>query len=823
MLFCFASIGLSAQPLTRPDDFLGYRLGERFTPHARIIEYYRLAERSQPRNLRLFSYGKTPEGRELVYAVVSAPNNMARWEEIQANNQRLCGRRTDRAGDPSLPGVVWLSFNVHGNEPSSSEVALQLLYDLVSGNHPELSGWLQNTVVILDPCLNPDGRDRYVNWFNQVSGKYPEANPLAREHQEPWPGGRTNHYYFDLNRDWAWQTQPESRGRIAAYLSWMPAIHADYHEQGVNAPYYFAPAAEPFHEVISPWQRDFQSQIGRNHATYFDQKGWLYFTREYFDLFYPSYGDTYPLFNGSIGMTYEQAGHSTAGVSVSVGEDTLTLKQRVAHHLATAYSTIQMASQNARALNEQLAAYFSKVRTEGSGPYKTYLVDASDPARLSALTDLLKRNGIEYSYARADQKFKGFHYLNGKEEGRSARATDLLVSTCQSAGHLVRVLFEPQSRLSDSVTYDITAWSVPYAYGMDAYALRERLEGQEAAPPVVAIPTDDKAYAYLIHYRSFASARLVSSLLLNGCKLSVSEVPFSFGGTEYPRGTVMFLRHENSAQLPLLYSLATQMKVRLTPIRSGFTDRGFDPGSDKFHRISKSRVALITGPSSNANAAGEIWDMFDNQLEYPLVVLPSDDLSAADLRDLDVIIFPDGQYKVLAEKESALKNWVKQGGRLVVIDGALSQLAAGDWGIKLKKEESGADDKKPSYADIRKYANRERESISGQIPGAIYRVELDDTHPLAFGYPDHYFTLKKSGLMTDFMTDGWNVGVIRQQAPVAGFVGDQIRQIIRDGAVLGAKDLGAGRILFFADDPVFRGFWENGKLLLFNAIFMTGY
>ena len=263
--------------------------------------------------------------------------------------------------------IVWLSFNVHGNEASSTEAAMKTIYKLLT----EKKDWLKNTVVILDPCINPDGRDRYANWFNETASSPYSINQQASEHNEPWPGGRPNHYLFDLNRDWVWATQIESSSRLKIYNKWLPHIHVDFHEQGINEPYYFAPAAEPFHEIITNWQRNFQTQIGKNHAKYFDAAGWLYFTKERFDLLYPSYGDTYPTYMGAIGMTYEQAGHGRAGLGILNDEgDVLTLKDRIAHHTTAGLSTVEIASKNAEKLNAEFKKFFGNSNFK----YKSYVM-----------------------------------------------------------------------------------------------------------------------------------------------------------------------------------------------------------------------------------------------------------------------------------------------------------------------------------------------------------------------------------------------------------------------------------------------------------------
>ena len=404
--------------------------------------------------VKLQQYGKTNEGRALYLAFVSNAANISNLENIRVNNLRLAKQSGDNvAANTTAPAIVWMSYSVHGNETSSTEAALLTLYSLVDPSNTQTKQWLQNTVVIIDPCLNPDGRERYVNWYTSVSGKKADVEPVAREHREPWPGGRSNHYYFDLNRDWAWQTQVESRQRIQQYNQWLPQIHADFHEQGYNEPYYFAPAAEPYHEVITKWQRDFQKTIGRNHAKYFDRNGWLYFTNERFDLLYPSYGDTYPTFNGSIGMTYEQGG-IRAGLGIITAEgDTLTLDERVQHHHTTSLSTVEVASQHALQLVSNFKKYFD---TDNSGLYKSYIIKykQEDRERIQSLLQFFKNNNIEYG--RGSGNGSGYDYHTRKNASYSISGEDIVVSGTQPKSALVRVLFDPDPRLADSLTYDIT-------------------------------------------------------------------------------------------------------------------------------------------------------------------------------------------------------------------------------------------------------------------------------------------------------------------------------------------------------------------------------
>ena len=827
VILLFTSNGLFAQ-LKSPDEFLGYSLGSKFTPHYKIVNYFNQTAAAMPQMMKLQKYGETNEGRDLLLAFISTPENMARLDEIQKNNLRLTGILKDKAADINSPVIVWLSYNVHGNETSSSEVSMKTLYELLNPSNAQTKNWLKNTVIIIDPCLNPDGRDRYVNWVNQMVGKNADANPNSREHSEPWPGGRLNHYNFDLNRDWAWQTQIETQGRLKKYNEWMPQIHCDFHEQGINNPYFFAPAAEPFHEVITKWQRDFQYTIGKNHAKYFDANGWLYFTKEVFDLFYPAYGDTYPTYNGAIGMTYEQAGGPEGGVAALKDDgDTLTLKDRIAHHFTTSMSTIEVASINNSRLISEFKKFFDDGITNGIGEYKTYVITETNRGKLKALQTLFDVNGIAYG-SLTGTSLKGYNYFTGKEETFNA-ANSLAVSAYQPKSALVKVLFEPKSKLSDSVTYDITAWSLPFVYGTQTYAVKEKLVPGSFAGSYTNAAVSTGAYGYLVNYNSFADAKFLAALLNADIKIRFAEKEFVCNGKTFQKGTIIVLKKGNEDKLQQFADMAQSFNAAVTAVNGGFMDSGFDFGSEKVHFIKKPKVVLLTGKGVNPNAAGEVWHLFEQQLNYPISLINADEIDGASLKNIDVLILPDGGYKFLKDKDAAaeIKTWVQQGGKIIALDNAVSQIAKAEWGMKLKKtdDEEKKDEKKDSnniYVDVKRYENRERDGIVNNIPGAIYKVELDNSHPLAFGYGNTYYSLKMGSDLYEFMKDGWNVGVIKKENQVAGFVGSTTKGKIKDGTVIGVMPMGSGSVVFFADDPIFRNFWENGKMLLANAVFLVG-
>lgn len=829
MLMAFVFFNCSAQTLQSPEQFLGYKIGTRFTRHHKIVEYFKAVAQAKPDMVKTEKYGETNEGRELMLAYVALPENLKKLDAIRKNNLRIAGLSKDKmaAVTDGAPAIVWLSYNVHGNEAASSEAAMLTLFALVDDNNAQTKEWLKNTVVIIDPCINPDGRDRYVNWYNNAVGKNYNVDPQAREHQEPWPRGRTNHYNFDLNRDWAWQTQIETQQRLVKYNEWMPQVHVDYHEQGYNAPYYFAPASEPYHEVITQWQRDFQNLIGRNHAKYFDANGWLFFTKERFDLFYPSYGDTYPMYNGAIGMTFEQGGIGAGlGIKQSSG-DTLTFVDRVTHHFTTSLSTIETSSKNAQRLIDEYKKFFDDNRNAKNDEYKTYIVTSKEANKIAVIKKLLNRNGIEYS--NVSGKIKGYRYFTGKEEEAQLDENAIAVSMYQPRSSLAKVLFEQKSKLSDSATYDITAWSIPYAYGVEAYALKEKKEGTASAA-AKEITVDNSSYGYLIPYTSLNSVQALAYLLKNDVKVRYADNPFTYKNKNYDRGTLIVLKTSNAFDNwnALVKEAAQKFNVQVDAVSTGFMDKGADFGSPDVHFIPAPKVAVVTGDQVSAGDAGEVWNLFDQTLDYPITQILASDLGRLDLKNYSVLIFPDGNYQKLSDKTivEKLKEFETGGGKIIAIQGAVTAFANNsEWGIKNKEDKSDAKENKDSkddYAALKKFADRDRDFLSDFIPGAIYKVDVDNTHPLGFGYPNYYYTLKQDAGIYEFLKDGWNVGVLKKDNYVAGFSGFKVKNKLKDGVLFGVTENGSGSFIFFADNPIFRMFWENGKMLFSNAVFLVG-
>ncbi len=800
---------LFSQKIKSPSEFLGYELGSRFTRHHKVVEYFQYVAKNLP-NVVVEKYGETNEFRPLLVAYLSSQENMDNLEAIRKANLGQTGLLT--SDSKSDKAIVWLSYNVHGNEASSTEASMKTLYKLVT----EKVEWLKNTVVIMDPCINPDGRDRYVNWYNQVKSTPYNTSQMAKEHAEPWPGGRPNHYLFDLNRDWAWATQKETRARLKVYNKWMPHVHVDFHEQGINNPYYFAPAAEPFHEVITPWQRSFQTQIGKNHAKYFDQNSWLYFTKESFDLLYPSYGDTYPTYMGSIGMTYEQAGHGRAGLGIQTDEGfVLTLKDRLNHHTTTGLSTVEISSQNAVKLNEEFSKFF-----DNSGlKFKSFVVKNDNSDKINRLKTLLDRHEIAYEYA-TNAEAKGFLYQQNKSGKMNLNSEDLVLHTDQPKGKMLHVLFEPSAKLADSLTYDITAWSIPYAHGLTALASTKKLSSIKGMQTITESNSIDKsAYAYISKWNSLEDAKFLGQLLQNGITPRFAEKPFSIAGKAFDRGTLIILRSDNGQENfdSKLIELANANKRSVTSVKTGFVDRGVDFGSYSVKPINKQRIAVLSGNGVSSLNFGEIWHFFEQNLAYPITNVNTDYFSRIDLNAFDVIIFPSGGYSRVLSKSilTKLNSWISAGGTVIAVGRANSSFVGkAGFSIKSKKSEKSVD------ANLTPYANRERESVKNLITGSIFKTKVDATHPLAFGFNNTYYTLKLSNSHFNYLKSGYNVARIDEDVnPVSGFAGSNTVDKLEQSLIFGEQSKGRGSVVYMVDNPLFRSFWENGKLFMANAVF----
>lgn len=768
--------------------------------------------------IALYPYGVTPEGRPLQLLAFGKPEHIAALDAIRDNQvARAEGRPVDaRWGDLA---VIWLSYDVHGNEASCMEAAWEVMAELADPASERAALWLERIVVLIDPCLNPDGHDRYVHSVMQRSTSPVNPNPADWSHVEPWPGGRLNHYLFDLNRDWAWARQPETQARLALYRQWLPHVHGDFHEMGYDSPYYFAPAAVPYHELITPWQRTFQEHVGAAAAADFDGRGERYFTREDFDLFYPSYGDTYPMFRGAIGMTYEQGGGPRSGVAVELENGrVLDLAKRVENHVHSSFALLDVSAQRAEELVGESAAYFENSRSGAPGAYRAYVLPAGQP-ELAQLLPFLEIHGIVYGHAAPSRKaVAGFDYHENERRPVTWTEDDWIIPANQPHGVLVQALMDPDPVLEDSLTYDITAWALPYAFGAACFGVLEPLEVMPARWQAAAeAPALDGAIGCAVVPNDAAGRTFVAQALDAGCGGRVLTKSAHISGAHLPPGAVVFLAADqtDSNWRERLEALRPP-GLDWTPLATGFAESGIDLGSDAARWLGKPRIAVLGGSEVRALALGEVWWHIEQEWGLAPTILDGEQLPA--LSAWDVIVLPDG---VRGRASAKLEDFVLNGGTVIAMGDALETVA--NWestGLTAREPETAPEPAEDPLAVP--YADRNRHRAARSIEGAVYALRTDPTHPIAYLEGPRAFALKQGASTWMPLTRGLNVAVYASDHPIAGHAGHLAAEGVADGLAIGVERVGQGKVVYFADNPLFRGFWEEGKAYFDRAVLFSG-
>jgi len=821
---------VSAQTIKSPDEFLGYELGTEFTFHHRAVEYFKyIAENSA--KAKYISYGNTYEGRPLGACIVSSEENLKNLEEYRKNNLIKTGLLNEKFTGKQLL-FVWLSYNVHGDEAGGMETAMKVLYTLITGSDQKTMDWFNSCIFIIDPCENPDGRDLYTNTFKKTQNIEPNPDKNAAEHHQERES-RLNHYFFDLNRDWCWQTQTETRQRLAFYNQYMPQVHADFHEMGAESTSFFAPGAEPWNESLTKWQREFHNLMGKENAKMFDKASKLYYTNENFDLFSPIYGDTWPLINGAMGFTYEQGGGGAGGLSyIRESGDTLTLKERIKGHFLSSIATITASYENKDKLIDGFNRFFEENNNKPPFAYKSFVIKADNSkSNIKSLLELLDRNQIKYSYvAEVGKKLKGFNYAENKTTDFTLEKNDILVSAYQPQSRIVNVLFEPISKASDSLSYDISAWALPYVFNLKTFAVSEKLNSSSdklLLDEKINEITNTKPFAYLVNFYGFDEIRFLAELYKSGLRPRYSFKPFTMNGKNFNRGSVMVTRGDNrlfgEKFDQLVTDAANKTQVTLIPASSGLSDKGNDLGSDNSIINKRPQVAIICGDGINRSAVGSLWYFFERELSYPVSLIETDYASRIDFSKYDIIILPSGDYTKLNEK---LFDFAKNGGRLVAIDKAMNIFAEDKStelfkAIELQKSEKKDKEKKIVSGDstlLRKFEFMDRYWLTKESSGSIYKVNLDDTNPFAFGLGKQWFILKNNQGFP-YLENGYNIGYITDKEPVSGFAGFEFKQEVKNTNVIASEKIGKGEVIYISDDPYFRAFWKSGRVLIGNLIF----
>jgi hypothetical protein len=818
-----------------PKDYLGYELGAEYTFHYQVMGYLeRLAELSD--KITFHEYARTYENRSVNYVVITSVENQNRIDEIQAKNLQIANEPGSvRIGDE--PIVVWMSYNVHGNEPSSSEAAMQSAYRLVAGNDAETQKWLDNSVVIIDPMINPDGRDRYVYWYKSSQANVLNVDANDLEHDEIWPGGRTNHYWFDLNRDWTWLVHPESQGRINVYQKWMPQVHIDFHEQGFNNNYFTMPGTTPRnHELPADYEK-WADVFGRGAIEEFDKAQVNFETRERFDFFYPGYGSSYPSIMGGIGMLAEQGGHSRGGRAVETNDGyVLTLRQRVFDHYKNGISIVKTSVENREALLE----YFKDARSQNSqkGNTKAYILPNNSNDYTYDVVNLMLKQGVQVEQATEDfTQRSSFDYWDGTSSSQSFKEGDFIIKTNQPAHLFINTLMRRQLEIKDSVMYDMSTWSAPLAYNLDAYWTTSDVRASTSMVTAEMVHPNgvnnkNASYAYVVDWSQRNAPKALAQLWKHGYKVRSSEKGFSKDGKEYSRGSLVVLLGRNLHKSKSIHSdmetIAAYADVEVAGFNTGRMDTGSDLGSPSMQPVAKPKVAMMMDSGFSSYTAGQIWFLFDQWTEFGIDRIRSGSIGRIDLNDYDVIIMPNGfglNGIFNGNGKDRLRDWIRSGGTLVATESSAGWLTKDQSGItpaELVSDDDDNDDKIDPSA-YTKYKDQEDSSGLRRIPGSAFKAMIDNSHPLAFGMKDKLYSLKFStnALKPNpaFNTVGYYIKD-KDAVLASGYASDENKEKAAGMAFAAVHGMGSGNVVFLMDNTQYRMFWVGPARMIQNAVML---
>jgi len=847
------------------NEVLGYHPGERITSHTGLMTYLEALATAAPDRMKIVEYAKSWEGRKLVYAFVGSADYIGRLDTISLQMKQLADPRQTSPADAdnliaSLPAIVCLSYGVHGNEISSPDAALLTAYHMLAAQNDDVVNTIRGqAILMIDPTQNPDGRDRFVHNFEISEGLEADASPLAAEHNEPWPGGRTNHYYFDLNRDWLALTQPETRGRIKTLQEYFPPVFVDLHEMGSNASYYFAPEAVPYNPHLAKDQRESLQLFGKNNAKWFDHYGFSYFTREVFDAFYPGYGASWPSYYGSVAMTYEQA--SARGLLVKRSDETtMHFRDSVWHHFVSSISTSETAAVNRKKLLDDFYAYRQSAIEEGrTESIKAYILPrVGNTSSIDKLVAVLNYQGVEIMQAKAGFRSGGREYPVGSYVISLAQPTKRLIRTLMDVDVPMEESFVEEQerrrskRIGDQI-YDVTAWSMPLMYNIESVPSSQTVLGDfELVNPVMTPPGKinggEAEVAYLVPWGTQGAGRLLASALQTGLRVSSSDLAFAQEDRRYPAGTLIFLVKDNPTNLHANLSRIAQFSgAEVFAVNTSWVIEGPNFGSNNVVHMPKPRIAMAWDQPTRSNNAGATRFVIERQIGYPVTPIRTAQMGRADLSGFDVILLPSpgfsgGGYKgVLGDNGvSRLKEWVRNGGTVVAIGGgAVTFLADEGTGLLATARENLV-----SSDDTKKVDDPENGRVSGRIlsteddylkaiapdentpppaQGVLLRAKLDLDHWLSAGIDQQVNALVTGSNVFSLLklNQGRNVAVYLgpDEILASGFLWEGSVEQMAYKPLLMVQQHGRGMAIGFTADPNYRAYMDGLNILLMNAIF----
>jgi hypothetical protein len=807
-----------------PKSVIGHEVGEWHVTHDRLVNYMKAVAAASDRAV-LHPLGTTYEGREQLVLIITSPKNQKNLEQIRQQHIQLT--ETSKSGSlntAKMPIVVWVGHSIHGNESSGSNASLLSAYYLTAAQGPEIDALLDNTVILLDPSFNPDGLNRFASWVNTNKSQTPVTDPNAREFNEMWPGGRYNHYWFDLNRDWLPAQHRESQNRLAFFHEWKPNILTDHHEQGSNASFFFQPGVPSRVNPNTPDKNQaLTAELAKYHAQYLDSIGSLYFTKEGYDDFYYGKGSTYPDINGSIGILFEQA--SSRGHAQETDNGVLTFPFTIRNQFTTALSTLEGAKNlRKEILNYQRDFYRDVAKESASFPVKFYVIgDASDKMRTNLFVQMLMRHQVDIYQLKKD-------YRDGDKLFKAGAA--YVIPTEQKQFKIIKTAFEKTLAYKDSLFYDVTAWTLPLAFDLPYSELRTQqdLAGAQVhsiETPVLKVHHQPNTYAYAFRWNEYESPRLLYRLQSHGINTKVATQKFSMqiGGREeaFDYGTILIPVSKQTQQgeelAKIIDNCTANTGVEVYALTTGLSAAGIDLGSASFNNVKTPHIMLFGGTGTSANDVGEIWHLLDVRFNIPVTIVDVDRFGSINPSKYNVIIMPSGNYRGLSKNDlDKLRSWAEGGGTLIAIEDATRYLANNGFSKVLFR--STVDKNRDTTRQLPYYL-RSDEMRAKDMAGSLFEAKMDLTHPLCYGYSDSLVTVFKSNtLFMDQNNNPYDSPVMYTDDPLqSGYLYRGYKNLIRNSAVINIDNLGRGKVISVVDDLNFRAFWLGTSKLFMNAIY----
>lgn len=799
------------QDIVPPHEILGYQVGEWHVRPEQIERYMLELAKLSPR-VEVEITGYSHEKRPLMLVYISSADNIQKLQQI---------RQAHLKGDKSAPAVTWMGYSVHGNEPSGANTSLLFAYHLAAAQDSATKQMLNDQVIIIDPVLNPDGLARFAHWANMHKSKNPNADPNDIEHNEAWPNGRTNHYWFDLNRDWLLLQHPESVARVTQFHRWRPHVLTDFHEMGTHSTYFFQPGVPSRQNPLTPQANfDMTATIAEFHGKALDEIGSLYYSKESFDDFYYGKGSTYPDINGAVGILFEQA--SSRGHVQESKYGKLTFPFTIRNQLTTSFSTLAAVQANLNELKAMRAEFDSQsVEQAKDDKYRGVVVSSQDKTRLAELTRILSKHQIKSYQLSKDLKVGKRTY---------AAINSLIVPLRQPQYRLIKALFETRTQFKDKVFYDVSAWNLAMAFDLNYDFVRrgdysQSLLTEKTTATNKTVSIDKKTKALAFDWNNFSAARLLSLMLQKELKVQVvtkpSQLPglarpksLSLGSLIVPLNSQSFTREE-----VIQWLLPKAEKLGLSPIQitSGLATSGVDMGSPSVPIIEAVKPLMLIGDGVSGYNAGEFWHLLDQRLSQPLTMVTIKQFAKMNIGQYTHLIMPDGNYKLKDKNLEKLESWIKQGGTVIAASRAAKWVTSQGWTSSEPKKFDKPVDTKASYQD--------RGAVNAEhfVGGAIVKADIDTSHPLGFGLDDsQIFVFKRGNIVFKEAKEPF-VSIVRfaEQPLASGYMSDAIQQHLAEGTSLLVQRLGKGKIIAFSDSPAFRGYWLGTAKILTNALYFS--